>query len=228
MTAILPYHGKCMWEELRFALRSLHANGGGITQLCIVGDKPDWCQPDIFIPMENHGITKEACIANKVIAAFADERVSNDALFLNDDHYILEPMDMTTLPYYKDMTLDQKIGERGFGAYGREMRNTLAFLRDNQLPTFHFDIHVPIRYNREKFTKMYEVVDWSKRPTYIIKSLYANLNLLGGEYLPDPVIRSNDAFVEREGGFLSTTDNVHRSVKEFLYQRFPHKSRWEK
>lgn len=229
MTAILPYHGKCMWDELRYALRAIQTNGRGITQLCIIGDKPDWCQPDIFIPLKNEGATKEACIAHKIMAAFNHPSVGEDVLFMNDDHYILDPIELTEIPYYRDGTLENQIGLRGFGAYGKELKNTLAFLRDNNYPTFHYDIHVPIRYNNHRFETVYRAVDWSKRPTYVIKSLYTNVNLLGGMEMRDPVIRSVDTSYWQFGmPFMSTTDNVPSPVKEFLYDMFPTKSRWER
>lgn len=224
-TVVYPYHNNTNWDELRYSLRSLSQIKEESLQLCLVGEKPAWCKPDIFIETKNVGITKEAAIMNKLLLACQHKDVSNEFLMVNDDHYLLKTIFISEIAFWTDGSLEQKITEKGYGAYGAALKNTLFTLINLGLPTRHYDIHVPIKYQKDKFIDIMSFYDWAKKPTFVIKSLYCNTLMV------EPTNMSDN--VERGKGFnpnamwLSTAHDIVLPTKKWIQNRFPTKSPWE-
>lgn len=136
--------------ELRYSLRALEKNVSGFDRVFISTETlPDWLQNVVHIPVKDEiNRVPDFNIQNKICLA---DGISDDFLFMNDDHFIMKPHDVATFPNYYHSTLDQYCLRRGKDGYGRRCINTMNWLVANNLKLLHFDIHFPIRYNLTAF-----------------------------------------------------------------------------
>jgi hypothetical protein len=157
--------------ELRYCLRSIEKHLSGYGDIFLIGHKPKWVNNVIHIPAEDEQRTwwKERNIYRKILLACEDPRVSDDFLFMNDDHYLLADFVAGEFPYYYEAFLS-RITIRD-DQYGATARNTAALFNHNPC---HYDIHCPIVYNKEVFKLAFEGVDWEKKHGYCIKTVYCN------------------------------------------------------
>lgn len=216
--------------ELRMSLRSLE-NLSNIRNVYIVGEKPHWIQnvnhihyPDSFrIPDQN--------ICDKISTACRLSELSDDFLFMNDDHYILKKFDATTFPYFYSKTIEEYIASRPRDPYGIRVRNMLDHLKKGGYPENYYDVHTPILYNKAAFLKhVTDSLDWNVNQAgakhgYVIKSIYANkMNVKPVKYMDQ---KSNIPPAPSVQVF-SSLPHMRESVKRFLYERFPVMSRFER
>ena len=98
-------------NELRFSLRALEQYGVNVGQIFIVGILPDFLTSTIInLPVKdiyNPSVNADGNIIHKVLCACEDERLSEDFLFINDDHILLRSTDLKDIPNYHngDMNL---------------------------------------------------------------------------------------------------------------------------
>lgn len=210
--------------ELRFCLRSIEKNLGGYRNIWIVGECPEWLQNVNHMPLCDGQPVSDHNIMLKTHAACIEPAISNDFLFFNDDHFLLAPFEASTFPYYYYQNLDVYLKHRGIDAYGKRALATMKHLQDQNLPIKHFDIHTPIRYNKELFLKFVSSLNWEKQ-SYIIKSLYANsLKIEGTEEKDHKLTAPPNGNVK----VFSTYPHMKASVTRFLMEQFPKPSKYEK
>lgn len=157
--------------ELRYALRSIQKHLLGYRRVFIVGQLPDWCHNVVHLPFPDKSKYKQRNIFRKIMHACNDELLSDDFMFFNDDHYLLMEEQACDYPYYAHGTIEAEIA-RCKGEYKRSLINTLSALRD--LSTWNFDVHYPIKYNKEQFKNVMSFYNWNVPDGYVIKSLYCN------------------------------------------------------
>ena len=211
--------------ELRMSLRSIEKHLTGFNKVWIIGERPDWLQNIEHVPFnESPTADSDYNIMMKVTKACDTPEVSNDFLFMNDDHYLLATFNTANFPSYYQGTLSEYLKKRGLDAYGRRAKATMDHLMLRDLPIKYFDIHTPIVYNKELFKKYVSSLNW-KDKTYIIKSLYANIVQSEGAPMIDN--KHNRPPLQNETIF-STTPHMRASVTRALTERFPNKSRYER
>lgn len=207
--------------ELFYSLRSIEKYVTGFDKVWIVGELPRWVKNVNHLPVEDD---PKRCsdynIMNKITVATTV--VSEDFLFMNDDHFFLEPMEADKMPYYYYDTLYEFITRRGLDTYGRRVKNTLKLLNSKNLPTKYFDIHYPIIYNKSLFLNTVSNQNWND--PLVIKSLYCNSLMIEGEIAKDNKL--NDPPRTRMKVF-STMPRIKGSILQFLRSQFPNKSRFE-
>lgn len=237
MTSIvIPLGTGSKWgdKELRYTLRSVEKHLSGYGEVFIIGECPAWLQNVIHIPATDGDKTyeKERNIFNKIMIACADERVTDDFLFMNDDHFLLQDYSAYKFPYYAHGFLSDYLSRQD--QYQNTLKNTLEHFGDH----LYFDIHCPIVYNKSAFRVINELWTWPDKWGYCIKTLYclfiAGANGLKAECVPD--LKISDAFPSskikeliasrpwfsmnnraREGGMLAV-----------LQELYPNKSKFEK
>lgn len=176
--------------ELSYCLKSIRKYLVGYGNIYIIGDHPGFEGNYIHIPAEDHGFLKEDNIRRKVEVACVDPRISDDFFFTNDDHIFIEPLNITSLPYYYsgDLLLAYN-RKRRVGAYKAALENTRLELELRKLPIKHFDIHTPIIYNKTSFLAVTRQYDWKKpKVEYVLKSLYCNTLRIDGQEYDDMMI----------------------------------------
>lgn len=231
---VIPLGHGSHWNntELRFCLRSVEKHLTGYGDVFIVGEKPDWLRNVIHVPFDEgfapKAYDKERNIFNKIMAACADERVTDSFLFMNDDHYLLQDYEAGRFPYYYDIVLNEFMTVTD---YKYTVKNTLDYFLGALLG--NFDVHCPIVYNKETFTWRMPLADWSKKFGYCIKSMYCDINGVIGDRCPD--LKINECFTayqicELIAGrpWFSIGDRAFDGgISEVLQELYPKKSIYE-
>lgn len=210
--------------ELRMCLRSIEKNITGYRNIFIVGECPEFLQNITHIPVTDLYKESDRNIEHKIMVACNHPDLSETFLFGNDDHFILKPFQADKFPFYYSGDLGEYIRKRGNDEYGKRAQNTYSHLKEQGLPTNHFDIHTPILYNKEKFINLVSALDWNQK-TYIIKSLYANSLKIEGEQIEDHKYNNPPT---KDVGVYSTYPNLRASVTRFLTEQFPKPSKYER
>jgi hypothetical protein len=164
--------------ELRYCLRSVEQYLTGYGDVFIIGRKPSWLKNVIHIPFDEgfapQSHEKERNIYNKIMAACADDRVTDDFLFMNDDHFLKSPYEAGTFPFYYENRLSDKMTVTD---YKHTLFNTIKAM--DGMNVIYADVHSPILYNKDRF-KSLAAYDWNVRFGYCIKTLYCHRE--GGYY----------------------------------------------
>jgi hypothetical protein len=242
---IIPLGHGSHWNnlELRYCLRSIEKYLTGYGDIFIVGEKPDWVCNIIHIPCPDYGdktYDKERNIYTKIMTAIADERVTEDFLFMNDDHYLLRGYETSSFPYYFDSTLGNY---KTVTDYKYTVKNSIDLLGPN-CP--YYDIHCPIKYNKWIFqaafcANMAIEIDLKIKWGYCIKSVYgAHIchslpwggpfenqqypDLKINESLPAAKIRQ---LLTGRPWFSIGDKAFNGGIRQVLQDLYPHKSRYE-
>lgn len=217
--------------ELRYCLRSIEKHLTGYGDIFIVGEKPDWLRNVIHIPCPDYGdktYDKEHNIYCKIMAACADDRVTDDFLFMNDDHFLLQNYEAGKFPYYCQGWLSEFLT---VSDYKHTVNNTVEWLLGRDCP--YFDIHCPILYNKEKFGWCVSHADWEKKFGYCIKTLYCEINAITAPEYPD--LKINESYHSAQihkliagRAWFSIGDKAFNGgIKKVLQDLYPKKSRYE-
>lgn len=234
---VIPLGKGSHWRnnELRYCLRSFEKYLSNIGDVIIVGELPDWITNVTHIeakdnPDENF---KERNIYEKILIACGYHGVSDDFLFANDDHILLSPFDINAFPYFfKEDLWEYAKRNLGNESYHRTLANTISYLVPRGIEPRNFDTHVPIIYNKDKFLKLQQL-NWDEIGGYAIKSMYCNLNGVGGVYNEDVKCGSmgqDKEWLQARIGdkkYFSLTHYVASDMREILRELFPNKSKYE-
>lgn len=236
-SVVIPLGRGSRWNdtELRFCLRSIEKHLSNYGDIFLIGEKPDWVQNIIHIPIEESGLNyhKEMNIFNKIMAALYDPRVTDEFYFTNDDHFLLTNYFADSFPYYYSGLLSEQ--ENRIDMYGNTVRQTLQYLGDHYAltPFPNFDTHCPIRYTKTDFIKL-KVAGWSIPWSYCIKTMYCVNSGITGEYCPD--LKINEPVTEEmiwkklENRFFFSIGDIARgdALRSVLLKLYPSKSKYEK
>lgn len=175
------------WQdnELRYSLRSLAQYVAGVRHVYVVGARPSWLTNVHHIAHPDPHTCKERNIMEKILRACQEPGLSDRFLFANDDHFALGPSD-ADVPYWRagqlaDLAL--KLNPRSH--YRQALLNTHQVLQGAALPTWNFDVHLPIVYDKELFPLAMRCYDWERHRGYVVKSLYANTVHVSDTYVGD-------------------------------------------
>lgn len=225
--------------ELRFCLRSVEKHLIGVGQIVIVGETLPWLRNIIHISgPEKPGVHfRSENIYRKIIAGCSLRELSDNFLFMNDDHFLLKDFEVSQFPYlHRGPIIPHRIGNE---AQERQMSNTVSLLKKLRAETGinldfkDFDIHCPILYNKEGFIYTFYNTDWPEYG-YGIKSVYGNGNFIDGQYCEDLKISQpldkKTIYKNLEGrDWFSIDDKTLRSggMQEVLQELYPDKSKYE-
>lgn len=220
--------------EIRYSLRGVEKHLSNVKDVWIVGWRPPFLKDVNHIEAWDPSYIPDTNIIRKILKACNHPDVTEDFLFINDDHFVLSDFDAAAFPYYYVVTLLEYIRGRGIpliqDGYGRRAKATYDLLMSKNRPTKYFDIHYPILYNKQKFKEIFEAIPDKKledpNPGYVIKSLYANSLMIEGE----PLVRDckfKDPPPDGKHKCLSTFPAVSAAMYQYLQYKFPNPSRWE-
>lgn len=243
---VIPLGTGSKWQdnEVRYALRSIEKYLRGYGRVFIVGNKRKWMKESECIETQcgaayTKGIhyieagenytEKQKSIFNKLVLAARHERVSETFIKWHDDHFLLKPLHVDDLKNWTSGTLD-RLGIIATGTYQRTVLNTNRYLSKRGWDNKHFDIHVPIKMEKEKVLGLLDE-DWSR--DYIIKSLYGNKYAIPSEEMRDlkfaRSFRREEILNAIDGRmFFSISDNaINEAMKTVLSELYPEPSKWE-
>lgn len=228
-------------NEIRFSLRSIEKNGIGVGKIFVVGTFSEFLSDEVIQikadDIYNPTVNADGNIAHKVLAACADERLSDDFLFINDDHILLKQIDLKDIPaFHKGDMNTFKETYWTLNYWRTRLKNTREILNGAGLPALHFDCHTPIIFNKKLFQEVMSRFDIGEGIGLTMKSLYGNCiyantgTLLDGEKKTVFNNYTTDQLNKRlsECCFMSFNDSgLNPALKAFLYQQFPIRSQWE-
>lgn len=217
-------------EELRYSLRSLEANCGKTCgKVIIIGGKVDGITPDLEINIRQVGSTKYDRVNNLIREACINAEVSDDFILMNDDFFIMKPLDLTKYKnnYRCSMQeyLDIIVENRSASEYTARLCATMVALEAYKLDTKCYELHMPMLFNKHKLLEVFGAFPGFNG----MRSLYGNYHKIGGQKVNDcKVFTCEDTFVKNTK-FLSTTDKSFRTgaVGEYIRSQFPKPSRFE-
>lgn len=226
-------------NEIRFSLRALEKNLKGIRKVWIVGEKPEFVKNIIHIPHPDElGINNaDGNIIRKVLRVCQEESLSENFLFINDDHLIMKPVVASEIPPYRKMDMallkDEYFQDNSWR--GRLWRTKNILLKKG-FTAFHFDCHVPIVFNKKLFPEVISRFDYEKDTGYTIKSLYGNVIHPDGPELKGqkvivfrPYVLQDIKDRVRNRTFIAFNDaGLKVALKQWLYGQFPKPSKYEK
>lgn len=216
-------------EELRYSIRSVVKNLPE-GRIWLVGYKPDWYVGD-HILVENEK-NKFYSINKCWITIQENKDISDNFILMNDDFYIINKLDRVS-PMHGG-PLSEKIKryteQHGANKYSQILSGANKYLFHKGIKSpLDYDIHVPMPINKNNITD--EVVS-GLAP----RSLYGNLNNIGGEFIDDVKVYSNlDNIVysfnyrENKTNFISSVDGSFQEVyNNILKDMFKTKTHYEK
>ena len=241
---VYPIGKGSSWKnnELRFSLRSLEKYGINVGKLFIVGELPNFLSGEDITHIKaddrfNPQVNADGNIIEKVLAACADSRLSEDFLFINDDHVLLEPVDLMTIPNFHkgDMnTFHDNYWNLNY--WRKRLKRTRDILNEKGLPALHYDCHTPILINRKAFVEMISHFDYQQGIGFTMKSLYGNF--IGSDHnrlltkekktVFSGLNEANLSFRLLDSEFMAFNDSgLNQALKIWLYQNFEKPSKWE-
>jgi hypothetical protein len=237
---VIPLGKGSTWKnnELLYCLRSIEKHLKGYGRIYIVGDLPAFLTHSslithLSVPDESpHNPAKN--IYNKLMAACYDQQLSTEFIYFNDDYILTKDIDAATLPhYYKEHNLKESAGRIQQGnTFRTALENTAKALQAKEHPIKNFDVHIPMRINKEKFLQLQQY-DWRVPYGYTAKSLYANSHAIEGEFMCDCKISQGLSRAEIEERihnrfvFSYGDAGLFGDMKQWLKDHFPQASTFE-
>ena len=213
-------------DEIIYSLRSVEKNFPH-GKIWIYGGKPEGIEPDEYVYYEQEGENRYWKVRNTIEKICHNDNVSDQFWLFNDDFFILEPVD--NIPLWADGTIEQRterIRQKHNGRksdYAQRLDKTAEHLREKELPTMCYAVHVPMLVDRKVALEVLEA--FPDDPMF--RCLYGN-------WVDDePTIESDVKIVEKAPmpkgvQLLSTDDQVwRRRTRESMQELFPSPSRWE-
>ena len=225
-------------NEIRFSLRSVDKNLKGIRKIWIVGEKPEFIKNVTHIPFPDELINNaDGNIIRKVLRVCQEKTLTDNFLFINDDHLVLKPVLANDIPpYHKGNmeTFKKDFFEANFWR-GRLWR-TKNILQQKGYPVLHFDCHMPIVINKHRFPEVMSEFDFENQTGYTMKSLYGNVvhpdapGLNGQKaVIFRPFLLSDIKDKVKNRAFIAFNDDgLKPPFKTWLYNNFPLQSKYEK
>lgn len=234
--------------ELRYCLRSIEKHLKDYGNIFIVGEKPEWIQNVIHIPHpDNINNWQRAWnIYRKITAGinWVDEslggadwspikKLSDNFLFMNDDHYLLTDYVAGEFPYYHrgEINLNSFINNQ---PQYKQYINTTRI--SNRLYCYDFDVHCPVVYNQHIFKKVFEDLKWPEYG-YAIKTVYCNNMIDTTNWVPCEDLKFIERITQKESIYhalegrqwFSIGDRALKDGKmqEVLQELYPEPSKYE-
>ena len=243
--------------ELRMCLRSIEKHLKGVGNIFLVGEKPEWTTNVIYIPFRDNpnNWNRARNIYDKIISGidyiddlkvdYIDDLkhemqvsaicLSDNFLFINDDHYLLQDYESSEFPYYHRGEFNLPALQNGGNMpQYKQTLNTFKFGFDDG---FDFDVHCPILFNKVLFKTFFERLPerWPEHG-FLIKSYYTNYYLDTTNWIPcedlkfsEPLMKESIYMALEGRSWFSIGDNCLRrgAMKEVLQELYTNKSKYE-
>lgn len=217
-------------DELRYSLRSL--KNLPHDKVFFAGFKPSWVNDKVLhIPVDQGSLeNKYVKSIGNLIAALEDERLSDDFILMNDDFFILQPINyMPTLHrgYLIDMANDY-YKKHSASPYTQGLLATLKRLQHIGIENpLSYELHVPMVFNKAKLRETLEIS--KELGGFGKRTIYGNLNKLGGDYFDDVKYTNARRPIFPDMPFISTDEGsfMYHPVGDYIRMMFREQSEYE-
>lgn len=227
-------HAGSHWDnnELKYSLRSVEKHLTGVRNIWVIGERPKWINPANL----NHrfhvdeSIFPARNIYLKIKSMCQHPEISENFLFMNDDHFFTHDFVASEIPYYYTGDLREI---KNNTTYQETINNTIRTLENRNRLTLNFDTHTPIIYNKEKFLKTTSEYFWTKDHAYCIKSIYCNTLKIEGVNIEDGKFRNPkgdeqlDHWLSKHKIFSIEDTAINRDLEKRFETLYPTKSKYE-
>lgn len=225
-------------EEFRYSLRSLcnipHE------RVVVIGDKPKWLKNVLHIPVAQDKTKHENVNAN-IKAAIADNQISDEFVLMNDDFFIMQPLDKIEPLHFGNMqeVIDHyRERYQEDTPYIQNMVHAMKLLQSHGYANpYSYELHMPMVMQRSKLKELYEEYDGR---LYQFRSYYGNYAQVGGDKVTDvkvfldpthndKLFNDNPRKYLASQQYLSATGGAFKKgiVGEFIRNVFVEKSSYE-
>ena len=225
-------------EEFRYSLRSLRNISHD--KIVVIGDNPKWLKNVLHIPVAQNKTKHENVNAN-IKTAIHDSRISDEFVLMNDDFFIMKPIDTIKPLHFGNM---QEVIDHYRERYQEDTPYIQSMIQAKGLLESHgyknpysYELHMPMVMQRSKLKELYEKYNGR---LYQFRSYYGNYAQIGGDKVADTKIfldaRHNDEQFNKNPKkylasqqYLSATGGAFKKgiVGEFIRDAFAEKSPYE-
>lgn len=228
MDVVYPVRPGARNAELRYSLRSLENVPHGTVWLA--GFRPPWVQGVGHI-RTRQGASKYRNSTGNIRAACEHPEVSARFILMNDDFFILRPVD--TIPTFhrgpvRTVLADYTTRHGGAGNYVRGMTDTLDLLEQLGFDEpLSYELHMPMIVDKARMVEALQL--GTDIPVLHKRTLYGNWCGVGGEQASDVKARTNQDRWDPEWPFLSTAPAAWKTgqVGAHVRRLFPDPSSYE-
>lgn len=221
--------GPTKTDELKYSIRSVAKNFDG-SNICLVGEIPDWYVGD-SIAIDQRRAEKYRNAQNNLKAIAASKSISESFVLMNDDFFIVEMQNR--VPYmYGGLLKDRVVQYQAIAphsSYTQMLNETYYWLIKNGInDPLDYELHVPMVMEKSKLNE-------AIIPGILWRSVYGNMNNVGGIQMNDVKIYSSKEFDSKNydytsgsSAYISTDDVSFELVKnDLLIDLFPDQSKYE-
>jgi hypothetical protein len=233
MLLICPVRPGDSNEELRYALRSWETNLhlGGDLRLLVVGDKPTWCDPDLFIKgNQTKSMPFNVWDNVRTGAVEAASLREAEAVYMNDDFFCLDPTGCI-LPVRRNATLAAHVASAGASSalwWPKSLALTASWLAGAGFPhPWSYEVHRPLFCKPERM--VWALDQWDGPMDGALpqwRTMYGVLNKVEAYPVVDAKLSRRSTGVGTP--WVSTSDSTWRIYANAIKKRFQKPSRWEK
>ena len=161
--------------------------------------------------------------------------LSDNFLFMNDDHYLMQDYEASEFPYYHRHEFDlDDILKRGNNPQYKQSLNTVNTIG---FTGYDFDVHAPMLFNKRIFKNLFSRLPekWPEHG-FLIKSYYANHGIDTSNWVPcedlkfsEPLMKESIYMALESRSWFSIGDKCLKSgaMKEVLQELYCNKSKYE-
>ena len=220
-------------EELTYSMRSL--KNIPHDKVFMVGGCPNNINQNriIYVPTVQ-GLNKYKNTTHSLKTICQDSRLSGDFILMNDDFFILKPIEEPIKELnlcrgtIKEVLEKMRTRHNTDGLYMTSMRQTDIYLQDIGVKTpLSYELHIPMVLNKTKFLNVFSLPYITDSILTHKRSIYGNLYLSNSEKIDDVKVYKDFSTPIGSDKFLSTEDISWPKVKPQMHNLFPNKSIYE-
>lgn len=219
-------------EELRYSLRSLvnlpH------NKVFIIGDCPEFINEEkvYYIPNNKLNSRYETTTNHLKFACNCNE-LSNNFILMNDDFFILNPINEQDLNLNRGLLKNQVSfyhkNHRPLTNYDRLVENSFKELKNQGFENpISYELHTPMILNKNNFLSILPKLN-NESLHCCKRSVYGNYFIKNSNTIKDVKILNNTIFnPKEERNLLSCSESCWEKIKPYIKEKFNEKCLYEK